>query len=90
MSMEFSSIGAEDTLEEAKQRLQNVEILVVWGSENILGVLCEEHLGRGDSCGSACELDILVDPTPEKCKNWAPKFIITTDEGEPVLVSRGP
>ena len=37
--MEFSTIGAEDSPEEAKNRLQNVEILVVWGKEQILGVL---------------------------------------------------
>ena len=88
--MEFSTIGAEDTLDEARKRLETVEALVVWGQENILGVICEEHLGRGGTCGNSCELDILVDPTPEKSLHWAPKFIITTDNGEPVLVSRGP
>lgn len=88
--MEFSTIGSEDGLDEARKRLENVEVLVVWGKENILGVLCEEHLERGDSCGSSCELDILVDPTPQQCANWSPKFIITTEDGEPVLVSRGP
>ena len=43
--MEFSTIGAEDSLEEAKSRLKSVDALVVWGSENILGVLTEQHLG---------------------------------------------
>ena len=33
--MEFSTIGAEDSLDEAKKRLNDVEILVVWGQENM-------------------------------------------------------
>ena len=56
--MEFSTIGAEDSLEEAKKRLNDVEILVVWGQENIIGVLTSEHLERAGNCGSVCELDI--------------------------------
>lgn len=88
--MEFASIGAEDTLEEAKKRLQNVDVLIVWGTENILGVLCEEHLEAGQSCGGSCELDVLVDPTPEQILHWDPKFIIITEDGEPTKVSHGP
>lgn len=88
--MEFSTIGAEDSLDEAKMRLDSVDALIVWGSEKILGVLTEEHLNRDGNCGSACELDILVDPTPQQNQIWLPKFIITTDDGEPVFLSRGP
>ncbi len=88
--MEFSTIGAEDSLDEAKMRLDSVDALIVWGSDKILGVLSEEHLSRGGNCGSACELDILVDPTPQQNQIWQPKFIITTDDGEPVFLSRGP
>ena len=44
--MEFSSIGAEDSLEEAKSRLNGNDALVVWGQEKILGVLTEEHLEK--------------------------------------------
>ena len=36
---EFSTIGSDDGLDEARKRLENVEALVVWGKENILGVL---------------------------------------------------
>ena len=90
MYMEFSTIGCEDGLEEAQKRLENVDVLIVWGKEKILGVLCEEHLGRGEFCGSSCELDILVDPTPKQRSDWAPKFVIITEDGEPVAVSRGP
>ncbi len=88
--MEFSTIGAEDSPEEAKNRLQNVEILVVWGKEQILGVLTVDHLVREGNCGEICELDILVDPKPEKNLVWRPKFVIMTDDGEPVMVNRGP
>ena len=42
--MEFSTIGAEDSLDEAKKRLNDVEILVVLSQENIIGVLTSEHL----------------------------------------------
>ena len=51
--MEFSTIGAEDSLDEAKLRLDSVEALIVWGDENILGVLTKDHLGRDGNCGSA-------------------------------------
>ncbi|MAH91077.1 MAG: hypothetical protein CMA11_04845 [Euryarchaeota archaeon] len=88
--MEFSTIGAEDSLEEAKSRLKSVDALVVWGSETILGVLTEQHLERKGNCGNACELDILVDPTPQMNQKWRPKFVIMTDDGEPVFLSRGP
>ena len=88
--MEFSTIGFEDSIDEAKLRLESVDALVVWGKENILGVLTIEHLNRGGNCGSACELDILVDPTSQQNKKWRPKFIVTTDNGEPALLSRGP
>mgnify|MGYP003690279173 FL=1 len=88
--MEFTTIGYEDSIDEAKVRLESVDGLIVWGQEKILGVLTLEHLSRGNNCGSACELDILVDPTPEQSNHWRPKFIITTDDGEPALLSRGP
>ncbi len=88
--MEFSTIGADDSLEEAKSRLNNVEVLVVWGRENILGVLTSEHLEKQGNCGSVCELDILVDPDPIKASMWKPKYVIVTEDGEPVIVSRGP
>ena len=88
--MDFSTIGAEDSLEEAKMRLESVDALIVWGDDIILGVLLDEHLSRGANCGSACELDILVDPSVEKNMIWRPKFIITTDDGEPVMLSHGP
>ena len=88
--MEFSSIGAEDSLDEAKLRLESVDALIVWGSDTILGVLIEKHLSRGGNCGSACELDVLVDPSVEQNQVWRPKYIITTDDGEPVMLSHGP
>ena len=88
--MEFSTIGFEDSMDEAKLRLESVDALIVWGKENILGVLTIEYLNRGGNCGTACELDILVDPTPQQNKKWRPKFIVTTDNGEPALLSRGP
>tara|TARA_Y100000739_G_scaffold25637_1_gene19776 strand:- start:164 stop:457 length:294 start_codon:yes stop_codon:yes gene_type:complete len=88
--MEFSAIGAEDSLEEAKLRLESVDALIVWGGENILGVLTLEHISQNGNCGASCELDILVDPTPQYSQKWKPKFIVMTDEGEPVLLSRGP
>ena len=88
--MDFSTIGYEDSLVEAKKRLESVDALIVWGNEMILGVLTDEHLTRGGNCGSACELDILVDPSVEKNLIWRPKYIITTDDGEPVMLSHGP
>ena len=85
--MDFSTIGAEDSLDEAKLRLESVDALVVWGGEKILGVLTKEHLASGGNCGKACELDILVDPTPEENLGWKPKFVIVTDDGEPVILN---
>ena len=70
-------------------RLESVDALIVWGDDIILGVLLVDHLSRGGNCGSACELDILVDPSV-KNMIWRPKFIITTDDGEPVMLSHGP
>ena len=88
--MEFSSIGADDSLEEAKSRLNGNDVLVVWGQEKILGVLTEEHLEKEGNCGQVCELDILVDPDPVKASIRKPKYVIVTEDGEPVLVSHGP
>ena len=88
--MEFSSIGAEDSLEDAKSRLSGNDVLVVWGQEKILGVLTEEHLAKEGKCGQVCELDILIDPDPVKASMWKPKYVIVTEDGEPVLVSHGP
>ena len=88
--MEFSSIGSYDSIEEAVQRIESCEILIVWGEEAIIGVITNDELGKSGTCGQICELDILVDPTPEMAASWKPKFIITTDDGEPVMVSRGP
>ena len=88
--MEFSTIGAEDSLDEAKLRLESVDALIVWGSDIILGGLIEKNLSRGGNCGSACELDVLVDPSVEQNQVWRPKYIITTDDGEPVMLSHGP
>ena len=76
--MHFSTIGAEDSLDEAKMRLESVDALIVWGDDIILGVLLEEHLSRGGNCGSACELDILVDPSVEKNMIWRPKSVSYT------------
>ena len=88
--MEFSSIGADDSVEEAKSRLNGNDVLVVWGQEKILGVLTEEHLEKEGNCGQVCELDILVDPDPAKASIWKPKYVIVTEDSEPVLVSHGP
>lgn len=88
--MKFSSIGAEDSLEEAKSRLNGNDLLVVWGEENIIGVIVEEHLEKQGNCGLVCELDVLVDPDPVKASIWKPKYVIVTEDGEPVLVSHGP
>ena len=88
--MEFSSIGAEDTLEEAKNRLSGNDALVVWGRENILGILTMEHLEKQGNCGEVCELDVLVDPDPHKASMWKPRYVVVTDDGEPVMVSRVP
>lgn len=88
--MEFSSIGAEDSLEEAKNRLSGNDALVVWGRKNILGILTEEHLEKQGNCGEVCELDVLIDPDPQKASTWKPRYVVVTDDGEPVLVSRVP
>ncbi|MBT4066309.1 MAG: hypothetical protein HOE76_03740 [Euryarchaeota archaeon] len=88
--MEFSTIGAEDSLDEAKVRLEMYDALVVWGKEKILGILLVEHLVRSGNCGSVCELDVLVDPLPDECAKWQPKFVITTDDGEPITLNHGP
>lgn len=88
--MDFSTIGAEDSLDEAKSRLNDFDILVVWGKNSILGVLTSEHLEKEGNCGEVCELDILVDPEPIRSSMWKPKFVIVTENGEPVMVSRGP
>ncbi|MGB1571370.1 MAG: hypothetical protein ACPHTH_00140 [Candidatus Poseidoniaceae archaeon] len=88
--MEFSTIGAEDSLEEAKSRLNGNDVLVVWGRENILGVLTKGHLEKQGNCGEVCELDVLVDPDPIKASIWKPKYVIVTEDGEPVMVSHVP
>ena len=36
--MEFSSIGSYDSIEEAVQRIESCEILIVWGEEAIIGL----------------------------------------------------
>ena len=69
IAMEFSAIGAEDSLEEAKLRLESVDALIVWGGEKILGVLTLEHISQNANCGASCELDILVDPLHRRVKN---------------------
>ena len=88
--MEFSTIGSEDSLDEAKVRLESVEALIVWGEDSILGVLTSNHLGRSGNCGEACELDILIDPVSNESKIRQPRFIVTTDNGEPVSLIHGP
>ena len=88
--MEFSTIGAEDSLDEAKSRLNDTDVLVVWGQENILGVLTVEHLEKQGTCGEVCELDVLIDPDPIVASVWKPRYVIVTEDGEPVMVNRGP
>jgi hypothetical protein len=88
--MEFSSIGAEDSIEEARSRLESCDALVVWGAEIMIGIMTKEHLERKGSCGQVCELDILIDPDPAKAATWRPAYIIITEDGEPVILSRGP
>ena len=88
--MEFSTIGAEDSLDEAKSRLADTDVLVVWGRENILGVLTVEHLEKQGTCGEVCELDVLIDPDPIVASVWNPRYVIVTEDGEPVMVNRGP
>ena len=88
--MEFTTIGAQDSLDEARKRLNDFEILVVWGEDCIIGVLTLENLENQGSCGSVCNLDILIDPSPEKLSKWKPEYVIMTEDGEPVMVSHGP
>ena len=84
--MEFSTIGCEDSVGEATTRLQNCDVLIVWGEEDILGVITEDHLNKMGTCGEICELDVLVDPSLEIREKWNPKFVITTEDGEPVSI----
>jgi len=88
--MDFSTIGAEDSIEEARSRLESCDALVVWGAEIMIGIMTKEHLERKGSCGQVCELDILIDPDPAKAAAWRPAYIIITEDGEPVILSRGP
>ncbi|HIF45573.1 MAG TPA: hypothetical protein EYQ73_02110 [Candidatus Poseidoniales archaeon] len=87
--MEFSTIGAEDNLVEAKTRLENCECLIVFGKEEIVGVITSDMLDDSKTCGQAMEMDILVDPSVEKAASWKPLFIVITVDGEPMAVSRG-
>ena len=88
--MKFSTIGAEDSIEEARSRLNDNDVLVVWGREEILGIFTKAHLEKQGNCGDVCELDILVDPDPVKASIWKPRYVIVTEDGEPVMVSRVP
>ena len=88
--MKFSTIGAEDSIEEARSRLNDNDVLVVWGREAILGIFTKGHLEKQGNCGVVCELDILVDPDPVKASIWKPRYVIVTEDGEPVMVSRVP
>jgi len=88
--MEFSTIGCEDSLDEAKVRLESVDALIVWGSDSIIGVLTSIHMERGGNCGEVCELDILVDPSKDEIKTRMPIFVVTTDNDEPVSLNHGP
>jgi len=84
--MEFSTIGYDDSIEEATVRLQHADILVVWGVDSILGIITSEQLTRNGNCGKICELDILVDPNNEDIEKWKPKYSVHTDDGEPISV----
>ncbi len=88
--MEFSTIGCEDSLDEAKVRLESVDALIVWGSDSIIGVLTSSHMDRSGNCGEVCELDVLVDPSHENINIRMPKFVIITDNDEPVSLNHGP
>ena len=88
--MEFSTIGSEDSLDEAKVRLESVDALIVWGGDSILGVLTSSHLQSVGNCGEVCELDILVDPEAKASDLRLPRFVIRTDNGEPISLSHGP
>ena len=89
-AMEFSTVGVDDSLDEARARLSGVDALIVWGGERIIGVITEECMSKSGDCGAVCDLDVLVDPNPEMVELWKPKFVIITDNGEPVLLNRGP
>jgi len=93
--MEFSTIGAEDSVDEARKRLEEVECLVVFGSEDtIVGVITKNELTRdGATCSNLMELDILVMTELDRTKisMWNPIYIIIHDgDYEPLSVSRGP
>ena len=45
-SMEFSTIGAEDSLEEAKSRLNDYDVLLVWGREKSPRCTDQRTLGK--------------------------------------------
>ena len=84
--MEFSTIGAEDSIDEAKARLESIDVLIVWGQEIIIGVITQSSLEKVGTCGEICELDILVDPSDELIEKWKPKWIIITEDDEPVSI----
>lgn len=93
--MDFSTIGAEDSLEEANNRISGMECLVVFGSsDTIVGVITELELSRnGTLCKQIMELDILVMTAEDKAKVqlWQPKYVVIHDGiHEPLSVSRGP
>ena len=84
--MEFSTIGAEDSIDEAKARLESIDVLIVWGQEIIIGVITQSNLEKVGTCGEICELDILVDPSDELIEKWKPKWIILPEDDEPVSI----
>jgi len=93
--MEFSTVGAEDSLDEARKRLEEVECLVVFGSKDtIVGVITEVEMNRnGINCSNIMELDTLVmtELDSTKVAIWKPIYIVIHDgEFEPLSVSRGP
>ena len=93
--MDFSTIGAEDSIEEATNRIKGAECLVVFGSsDTIVGVITELELSRkGELCKQVMELDILVMTAKDsdKVELWKPKYVVVHDGiHEPLSVSRGP
>ena len=93
--MEFSTVGAEDLVDEARKRLEEVECLVVFGSEDtIVGVITKAELNRnGTTCSNIMELDILVmtELDSSKISIWNPTYIVIHDgDYEPLSVSSGP
>jgi len=93
--MEFSTVGAEDSLDEARNRLEDVECLVVYGSnDTIVGVITETEINRdGVNCGEIMETDTLVMTELDSAKVtiWNPVYIVIHDgDFEPLSVSRGP